>query len=156
MSILQILDNDVLRNIIDYLDLKYETTFVSTCQYLYYYRKTFRRIYRLEKIIVFELKNSDHIIPENTTHLVITFNQPIGKINIPKNVSRLTFCPQFNKSIDDIPSTITHLLLGAAFNGEVSNIPTSVAHLKLDVSFKRKLSEIPLSVTHLTLNSYDT
>jgi hypothetical protein len=108
------------------------------------------------KFIHFLVNSID--IPDEVTHLTFNhiFNKPIENC-IPHSVTHLTFGWKFDQEIDNcIPSSVTHLTFGWNFNQSIDNcIPSSVTHLTFGRHFDQPINNcIPSSVTHLTFGRY--
>jgi hypothetical protein len=72
------------------------------------------------------------------------FNQPL---NLPHNITHLTFGDNFNQSII-LPSELTHLTFGYIFNQSII-IPSELTHLTFGWAFNQSVI-LPLNLTHLT------
>ena len=77
------------------------------------------------------------------------FNQPV--INLPPNITHLTFGYYFNQEVNNLPSNITHLTFDWEFNQKVNNLPPNITHLTFGYHFNQKV-DIPFSVKYLKLD----
>ncbi|AUV58686.1 F-box and FNIP repeat-containing protein, partial [Bandra megavirus] len=143
MSCFDILNNDVIINIFEFLNDvdKINFSFCDIKLSNFRYCINFNDIYdydtiknvpyinRFKKIKY--LANSNYI-PNGITHLTFGdyFNQNITGC-IPDSVIHLTFGDYFDQDITDcIPDNVTHLIFGWVFNQDITNcIPASVTHL---------------------------
>jgi len=76
------------------------------------------------------------------------FNQ---KINLPLNLTYITFGLSFNQKIE-LPQNLTHLTFGEWFNQEV-DLPPNLTHLTFGRYFNQKV-DLPPNLTHLTFGRY--
>ena len=116
------------------------------------------------------IKNYDKLIFSNYSDIVIciktnnqfecgfikyyfnsNFNQSV--INLPPNITHLSFGFCFNQEVNNLPPNITHLSFGCCFNQEV-NIPFSVKYLKLDCNNQNIIDYLPDSIEELELDYY--
>ena len=73
---------------------------------------------------------------------------------LPKNITMLEFCGNFEDQIDEnmIPTTVTHLCFPTKYHGyEDSHLPSSIKYLSIG-SYTRS-TFVPSSVTHLCVNN---
>jgi len=85
-------------------------------------------------------------LPHNLTHLTFgeSFNQ---KVDLPPNLTHLTFGWNFNQKVD-LPPNLTHLTFDRHFNQEV-NLPPNLIHLTFGDHFNQEVN-LPHNLTHLT------
>jgi hypothetical protein len=79
------------------------------------------------------------------------FNQAV--INLPPNLTHLTFGYYFNQEVINLPPNLTHLTFGYYFNQEV-DIPFSVKYLKLNCNNQNIIDYLPDSIEELELENY--
>uniref|UniRef100_A0A6G6ADS9 F-box and FNIp repeat-containing protein n=1 Tax=Borely moumouvirus TaxID=2712067 RepID=A0A6G6ADS9_9VIRU len=165
MDIMDILDDNIVVYILNFVNDKSKVQFLSTSRKirnLLMWKIKYTKIYEYGKIKKLPYYNqfnyikylaNDINIPEGITHLEFGdfFNQPIEKC-IPDNIINLTFGWEFNQPIKGcIPSQLTHLTFGCRFNQSIKEcIPNTVTHLIFGYAFDQSIEEcIPNSVTHL-------
>ena len=72
----------------------------------------------------------------------------------PSGLTHLTFCNNYNQSINKLPYTLTHLTFGNDFNQPIDNLPNSLINLILGDNFNQQIDNLPNSLINLTLNNY--
>ncbi|AZL89944.1 F-box and FNIP repeat-containing protein [Megavirus baoshan] len=141
MSSFDILNNDVIIYILEYLNDMDKISFLSVNSRLYSLINNvwFNGIYNYRLIKGLPYINRFKYIKYKTV-----------SINIPDSVTHLTFGNNFNQDVKDcIPVSVTHLKFGHNFDQNVKNcIPNSVIYLTLKREFyernKKKIDEILL------------
>jgi hypothetical protein len=77
------------------------------------------------------------------------FNQ---EVNLPPNLTHLTFGYYFNQQVNNLPKSLIHLTFGYKFNQKVENLPNLITYLTFGRKFNQKAENLPNLITHLTLS----
>nr|URM61964.1 F-box and FNIP repeat domain containing protein [Mimivirus sp.] len=164
MSIIDILNIDVIICIFDYLKDYDKMNFMMTCKEYYCLRNDVKYTNLYEYNIIEKLSFNNKFkrlvyrgqIPNTNVSIVKHIEEflvkDLDKL-VPNNVTHLTFGQDFNQNINGyIPNTITNLTFGFRFNKSIKNcIPDSVTNLTFGSNFNQNIKDcIPNSVTNLT------
>jgi hypothetical protein len=74
-------------------------------------------------------------------------------INLPKNITRLTFFDEFNQKIY-LLQNLTHLTLGFNFNQKIDTLPKNLSHLTFGKKFNQKIVNFPKNLTHIIFDEH--
>jgi hypothetical protein len=79
-----------------------------------------------------------------------TINIFCKQVNLPSNLTHLTFGDCFNKSVNETLVNLTHLTFGTQFN-QLVILPTNLTHLTFGTQFNQPVI-LPTNLTHLTFS----
>ena len=161
------LHNDVIVNIIGYLNDKNKISLLSTNMLLHKMKNKIiyhdqvnlnkiQHLWYIDQIInIFVSSEStlSYKIPKNVTNVTITNIYMNYNIYSQHSIKHLTFEVSIFYTIVGIPPNVTHLAFEQYFDAEIKNhIPNSVTHLTFkDCNTRSIINSIPLNVTHLVL-----
>ena len=143
--------NKPLDNYIDIIG-KYNNLIFSNYNDFKIYKET-NNIYKIEfDNYYLKSKFNQEVInlPLNLTYLTFGwyFNQEVN--NLPQNLTYLTFGFNFNQEVNNLPQNLTHLTFDSCFNQEVNNLPQNITHLTFGYDFNQPVNKLPPNITHLT------
>jgi len=109
--------------------------------------------HQFSNVIMLDINKS---LPKRVTHLTFCndFNQPINNC-IPNSVTHLTFGWRFDQQINGcIPDSVTNLTFGCNFSKPINGcISDFVTHLTFGWNFNQSIDSIPNSVINISLSS---
>ena len=149
MSTLDILINDIILNITNFLNTYDKLMFLSITKNQHMLKD---KICYEDKIVIGEILTLWYY--DRFTNISIElFNR-----KLPTLITHLTIGRNFKQDIIDcIPNSVTHLTFGDSFSQTIKDcvkIPKSVTHLTLDEYWKQHGKDfMPDSITHLTIKS---
>jgi hypothetical protein len=96
--------------------------------------------------------DTEIIIFENEEPKYSIFNQKV--VNLPQNLTHLTFGSYFDQKVDNLPKNLTHLTIDYKFNQKIDNLPKNLTHLTLSYNFNQKLDNLPKNLKYLKIKWY--